>query len=75
MTNRGSQLNIRMDGELKEAFIKKAKENGTTVTDLIVAYAKEYLGIVETQKSNNEISDLRQRLIQLEQMVMGESAA
>jgi len=64
-----------MDGELKEAFIKKAKENGTTVTDLIVAYAKEYLGIVETQKSNNEISDLRQRLIQLEQMVMGESAA
>ncbi len=74
MSDESSQLNIRMDRELKNAFIKKARENETTVTDLIVAYAKEYLGL-EPKKSNDEIADLKQRLIKLEQMVMGELAA
>lgn len=74
MSDENSQLNIRMDKKLKDDFIKKARENDTTVTDLIVAYAKEYLGL-EPKKSNDEIADMKQRIAKLEQMVMGELAA
>ncbi len=68
------QLNIRVDKEIKKAFIEKAKENGTTATDLLVNYMKEYLGLA-SGGSSEEIGDLRQRLLKLEQLVMGESAA
>ncbi len=39
------QLNIRVPVELKEAFIQKAKEDGTTATDLIVGFMQQYLGV------------------------------
>lgn len=38
------QLNIRIDGDLKKAFMERAKENGTTATELLVEFMKEYLG-------------------------------
>lgn len=64
------QLNIRVPVELKEAFIQKAKEDGTTATDLIVGFMQQYLGI-ETKKPvvgvnaveiDTRLSELEQRL-------------
>jgi predicted HicB family RNase H-like nuclease len=37
------QLNIRIDDDLKEAFIKKAKENNSSATELLIEYMKYYL--------------------------------
>jgi predicted nucleic acid-binding Zn-ribbon protein len=64
------QLNIRVPVELKEAFIQKAKEDGTTATDLIVGFMQQYLGIesksklasVNTAEIDTRLSELEQRL-------------
>lgn len=64
------QLNIRVDQELKEAFIAKAKENGTTATDLLVSFMQQYLGIeprkplagVNPTEIDTRLSELEQRL-------------
>lgn len=64
------QLNIRVDQELKEAFIAKAKENGTTATDLIVGFMQQYLGIepkkpvagLASPEIDNRLSELEERL-------------
>jgi hypothetical protein len=64
------QLNIRVPVELKEAFIQKAKEDGTTATDLIVGFMQQYLGIepkkplasVNTVEIDTRLSELEQRL-------------
>ena len=40
-----NQLNIRVDAELKRAFIERAKTEGTSATELLVGYMKQYLGI------------------------------
>lgn len=74
MSYTGDQLNIRVDKDIKKAFIEKAKENGTTATDLLTSFMKEYLGLA-SNKPSDEVSELRQRLIKLEQIVMGELAA
>jgi antitoxin component of RelBE/YafQ-DinJ toxin-antitoxin module len=68
------QLNIRVSLELKEAFIQKAKENGTTATDLIVGFMEQYLGIqskkpvqaIIPNDIDNRLSELEQRLSALE---------
>jgi antitoxin component of RelBE/YafQ-DinJ toxin-antitoxin module len=68
------QLNIRVSLELKEAFIQKAKENGTTATDLIVGFMEQYLGIQSKKPVqamiptdiDNRLSELEQRLSALE---------
>lgn len=39
------QLNIRCDKDLKIAFIAQAKASGTTATDLIVDFMRQYLGL------------------------------
>lgn len=39
------QLNIRVDDELKRAFIDKAKVDNTTATDLLVGFMRQYLGL------------------------------
>lgn len=39
------QFNFRVDSELKEAFIKKARDNGTTASELLVGFMQQYLGI------------------------------
>lgn len=74
MAYRDDQLNLRVDAEIKKAFIAKAKENGTTATHLIVDFMKEYLGLAPSQ-SSDEIAEMKQRLAKLEQLVMGELAA
>ena len=71
-----SQLNIRVALELKEAFIQKAKEDGTTATDLIVGFMQQYLGI----EPNNPIAgvnavDIDIRLSELEQRLSARIAA
>ena len=77
-TKMSDQLNIRVDKDLKTEFIKRAKENDTTATDLLVAFIKQYLGIesksptdtidveaIEKELSkrlDNRIAELEQRL-------------
>ena len=64
------QLNIRVPLELKEAFIQKAKEDGTTATDLLVGFMQGYLGIapktpvagVNAVEIDIRLSELEQRL-------------
>ena len=64
------QLNIRVPVELKKAFIEKAKEDGTTATDLIIGFMQQYLGIepkrpmasVYTAEIDNRLADLEERL-------------
>lgn len=69
------QLNIRVPVELKEAFIAKAKEEGTTATDLIIGFMEQYLG-VEPSKPVQVIasSDIDNRLAELEKR-LGERIA
>jgi len=65
-----SQLNIRVPAELKEAFIQKAKEDGTTATDLIVGFMQQYLGVkpmqpvagVNAVEIDTRLSELEKRL-------------
>ena len=75
------QLNLRVPAELKEAFIRKAKEDGTTATDLIVGFMQQYLGIqttkpvlgLATPEVDNRLSELERRLSVLEQAQPGKS--
>lgn len=66
------QLNIRVPVELKEAFIQKAKEDGTTATDLIVGFMQQYLGIESSQPVAGEINT---RFLELEQRLSDRIAA
>jgi hypothetical protein len=70
------QLNIRVPLELKEAFIQKAKEDGTTATDLIVGFMQQYLGI-EPKKPVADVNavDIDIRLSELEQCLSARIAA
>ena len=76
------QLNIRVSVELKEAFIQKAKENGTTATDLIVGFMQQYLGIqpkkpVAVAAIDSRLDELERRLeariVALEEQQRGKS--
>ncbi|MCC5632535.1 hypothetical protein LC613_33535 [Nostoc sphaeroides CHAB 2801] len=67
------QLNIRIDDELKEAFIRKAKEDNTSATELLIEYMKQYLASPQKNESQ-KIEDLEKRLVRVEQ-VLGELAA
>ncbi len=76
-------LNIRVPLELKEAFIQKAKEDGTTATDLIVGFMQQYLGIepkklqagVNTAEIDTRLSELEQRLSERIEALEGKLAA
>lgn len=65
------QLNIRVDQELKEAFIAKAKEDGTTATDLIVGFMQQYLGI----EPKKPVAEVDTRLSELEERLSARIAA
>lgn len=67
------QLNIRIDDELKEAFIKKAKENNSSATELLIEYMKQYLASPQKNESQ-KIDELERRLVRVEQ-ALGELAA
>ncbi len=70
------QLNIRVPVELKEAFIQKAKEDGTTATDLIVGFMQQYLGMEPTKPVQVAIpTDIDNRLSELEQRLSERIAA
>jgi hypothetical protein len=70
------QLNIRVPVELKEAFIQKAKEDGTTATDLIVGFMQQYLGI-EPKKPVEAVNavEIDARLAELEDRLSARIAA
>lgn len=74
MARDSNQLNIRVEEEIKKEFIAKAKEEGTTATELLVNYMKQYLG-----KHNKSAEDellpkleekIEQRLASFEQEIM-----
>ena len=44
------QLNIRIDDDLKKNFIDRAKAEGTTATDLLVGFMRQYLGLEAHQE-------------------------
>jgi hypothetical protein len=67
------QLNIRVSVELKEAFIQKAKEDGTTATDLIVGFMQQYLGI--EPKKPVAVAAIDSRLDELERRLEARIAA
>ncbi len=70
------QLNIRVPLELKEAFIQKAKEDGTTATDLIIGFMQQYLGIEPSKPVAGLASvDIDKRLSELEQRLSERIAA
>ena len=70
------QLNIRVPLELKEAFIQKAKGDGTTATDLIVGFMQQYLGIESRSPGKVAIpTDIDSRLSELEQRLSERIAA
>lgn len=73
------QLNIRVPIELKEAFIEKAKENGTTATELIIGFMQQYLGI-ESDRPNASIAvvdsgAIQTQILELEQRLAARIAA
>jgi hypothetical protein len=63
---------IKVAAELKEAFIQKAKEDGTTAPELIVGFMEQYLGIESVNTTlvsggdsgaiQTQISELEKRL-------------
>ncbi len=62
------QFNFRVETELKRAFIEKARENGTTASELLVSFMQEYLGIEPTKPVQAIIpNDIDNRLSKLEQ--------
>ena len=79
------QLNIRTNNELKQAFIEKAKEDGTTATELMNKFMREYLNnnVSFEQPDSKELKDLEVRLTsrftneikRLEERFTGELAA
>jgi hypothetical protein len=70
------QLNIRVPVELKEAFIQKAKEDGTTATDLIVGFMQQYLGIEPKKPVAGLVStEIDTRLSELEERLLSRIAA
>lgn len=70
------QLNIRVPLELKEAFIEKAKADGTTATDLIIGFMQQYLGIETRSPVQVAIPvDIDSRLLELEHRLSERIAA
>lgn len=57
-----TQMNFRIPIEKKDAFIKKAKDEGTSASQLLLNYIDDYLGIAQ----NNDYEDIQRRLIELE---------
>jgi|GEM_PF-3392359 transcriptional regulator NrdR family protein len=66
MPRDSNQLNIRVDEDIKKAFILKAKEKNTSATELLVSFMKKYLGMeekgVDDEKLEKLINELENRL-------------
>lgn len=57
------QLNIRVDDELKRAFIDKAKADNTTATDLLVGFMRQYLGLETHSHSAIDSAEIEATII------------
>ncbi|MBO3464426.1 hypothetical protein [Aetokthonos hydrillicola] len=74
-----TQMNFRIPEEKKEAFLKKAKENGTSASRLLLEFIDNYLGLAP--KSNDEIANIKKKVAELEEFkertekILGELAA
>lgn len=69
------QLNIRVPVELKEAFIAKAKQDGTSATDLIIGFMQQYLGIEKKPVAVVGAAAIDSRLDEMEQRLEARIAA
>lgn len=80
MTKDSNQLNIRVDEDIKKAFITKAKEKNTSATELLVSFMKKYLGVEEKgledeklEKLKNDLrNEFQQEIAKIEAKYMGE---
>lgn len=74
-----TQMNFRIPEEKKEAFLKKAKDNGTSASRLLLEFIDNYLGLAP--KSNDEIANIKKKVAELEEFrertekILGELAA
>jgi len=69
------QFNFRVDSELKEAFIKRARENGTTASELLVGFMESYLGIESKKPIMLASTEVDTRLSELEERLVARIAA
>lgn len=74
-----TQMNFRIPEEKKEAFLKKAKDSGTSASRLLLEFIDNYLGI--SPKSDEEIASIKRKVAELEEFkertekILGELAA
>ncbi|AFY43646.1 hypothetical protein [Nostoc sp. PCC 7107] len=74
-----TQMNFRIPEDKKEAFIKKAKENGTSASRLLLEFIDSYLGLLP--RRDDEIDKLSKKVAELEdfrdrtEKILGELAA
>lgn len=82
MPRDSNQLNIRVDEDIKKAFISKAKEKNTSATELLVSFMKKYLGVeeegIDDERLERRLNELRnefhQELAKLKSEYVGESS-
>lgn len=53
-----NQLNIRCPADLKTRFIEAAKENGTSASELIIDFMRQYLGEVSAERLEIDVKTL-----------------
>ena len=70
-TMEASNLTIRIPSETKEAFKKKAEQEGRTATEVLMQFITEY---IEKQEAPKQAS-LEKRMTRLEQIVEGKLEA
>ncbi|MBR8832727.1 MAG: hypothetical protein DSM106950_01450 [Stigonema ocellatum SAG 48.90 = DSM 106950] len=74
-----TQMNFRIPEEKKEAFLKKAKDSGTSASRLLLEFIDNYLGI--SPPSDEEIASIKRKVAELEEFkertekILGELAA
>lgn len=75
------QFNFRVSDEIKKAFIEKARENGTSATELLVDFMCRYAGLqpnppeaaVTLTELEKHLAPLQERLTALEIQCLGKS--
>jgi hypothetical protein len=69
------QFNFRVETELKKAFLEKARENGTTASELLVGFMESYLGIEPKKPIMLASTEVDTRLADLEERLSARIAA
>lgn len=74
-----TQMNFRIPEEKKIAFLKKAKENGTSASRVLLEFIDNYLGLSPTNE--NDLDTIKRKVAELEEFkertekILGELAA